>query len=423
MPDPRMDTPVNFGGYKLGKELGRGAFGIVYACVRESTGENFAAKAVDLRRLKLSCNVKVEVKRLQSEAKVLQRVPPHVNLVRFVEVLQEGEWLTFILELVTGGDLYSALVNLPCKGNKRPRFRETEARHIFRQLVNGLTLLHDQGIIHRDLKLENVLVARRRAVRTDVLLDIKIADFGLSKVTGEGHSEARSTVGSPRYMAPEIHASSAHDCRADLWSLGVLCYVLLSGQFPCQDGAGSVDQASLNSKVDQLNCSAEAQETVRGLLQKRPEARLSIEQLRRLPWLGKGGAITSSQGSNGSTASAASTVCKGRPNSLAAARPLVPRLVRRLSASTSTSSCKSKRPAVAGRGANGAGSRASAARGVSGGRRKAASGSEDAASTAKRLRSRTGHGASSAERLLFGRDEDAKVSRMTSQLEEAMASL
>merc|ERR1712003_549963 len=111
--------------------------------------------AVDLRRLRLSVDVGREVKKLQREAKILKKVPLHPNLVRFFDVVREGEWLYFLLELVAGGNLFSTLVRRP---GKRPKLQEAEARYVFRQLVDGLSLLHEHGIIHRDLKLENVLV-------------------------------------------------------------------------------------------------------------------------------------------------------------------------------------------------------------------------------------------------------------------------
>merc|ERR1712203_1176817 len=107
----------------------------------------------------------------------------------------------------------------------RPKLQEPEARYVSRQLVDGLALLQELGIIHRDLKLENVLVAKQVVKQGEVWLDIKIADFGLSKVVGDRYSDAQTLVGSPRYMAPEVLARGAHDFRADLWSLGVLMHV------------------------------------------------------------------------------------------------------------------------------------------------------------------------------------------------------
>merc|ERR1712093_869462 len=121
-----------------------------------------------------------------------------------------SEWLFFVLEFVAGGDLMKTMLKRP---GRRPRLLEIEALFVFKQLVEGLGWLHSQGVIHRDLKLENVLVVRAREVGTSpssLLLDVKITDFGLSRFVGPEFSEPRSTVGSPRYMAPEVKASGTH---------------------------------------------------------------------------------------------------------------------------------------------------------------------------------------------------------------------
>lgn len=289
-------TPLRFGSYTRGAELGRGASCRVFACKRvaedgaapasssRAPTERLAAKAVDLRRLRLSSAADRKLKLLRREAEILKRVPPHENLVRFVDTVLEGEWLFFVLERVDGGDLLAALMKRG--GEQRPKLTEAEALHIFRQLVEGLGFLHSQGVIHRDLKPENVLVSRTgKGPGACSLLDVKIADFGLSKVVGDGFSEARSTVGSPRYMAPEVVAGGgSYDVRADLWSLGILLFVLLDGRYPC-DGLPKVPQARLSAAIGRLQVGAQARSVVAGLLRLRPEERLTLADLRRHPWL------------------------------------------------------------------------------------------------------------------------------------------
>jgi serine/threonine protein kinase len=189
---------------------------------------------------------------------------------------------------------------------------EAEAQHIFRQLVEGLSFLHSQGVIHRDLKPENVLVAQtRRGPGGIALLDVKIADFGLSKIVGEGFSEARSTVGSPRYMAPEVLAAGgsvvgagAYDLSADLWSLGVLLHVLLDGRFPC-DGMPKVAQARIDGAVAKLEVTSQARSVVSGLLRLRPEDRLGADDLRRHPWLVAAAKYASASGTSATGAARA----------------------------------------------------------------------------------------------------------------------
>merc|ERR1711988_102682 len=107
---------------------------------------------------------------------------------------------------------------------------EHEVIPIFRQLVYGLQHLHSEAVIHRDLKLENVLVVQEGSAKKD--FKVKITDFGLSKEVGDGMSAACSMVGSPKYVAPEVLALGTHDFKADIWSLGILLFVLLGNRFP-----------------------------------------------------------------------------------------------------------------------------------------------------------------------------------------------
>jgi hypothetical protein len=121
-----------------------------------------------------------------------------------------------------------------------------------------------------------------------VLLDVKIADFGLSKVVGDGLSEANTTVGSPRYMAPEVVGKGVYDFRADIWSLGVLLYVLLDGRFPREEkfASAGVEQSELDAAVSKLPVGSDAQFAVRGILQANPEGRATFKQMRAHPWFG-----------------------------------------------------------------------------------------------------------------------------------------
>lgn len=279
-----QDVPEKFGAYTRSEELGRGAFAIVFGCKKAGTSSRLAVKAFDLRFLRTARNAEREVKKLQREAQILKQVPAHPNIVRFVDIVQESsDWLFFVLELVPGGDLMKWMVRRP---GKRPRLQEPEALFVFKQLVEGLGWLHEQGVIHRDLKLENVLISKVRQASSSLLcfLDVKITDFGLSRFVGPEFSEPRSTVGSPRYMAPEVKASGTHHLPADFWSLGILLTILLGGRFPC-DGLPHVPQATLDDAVKKLPASGFAQSVASGLLQLEPQARLNIIQLRKHIWL------------------------------------------------------------------------------------------------------------------------------------------
>lgn len=276
--------PINFGCYSLGEELGRGASGSVFLCQKRGSCEKYAAKAFDLRRLQLSADIDRDMKKIQREAEILRKLPPHPNVVRFNGVVHEENWLILLLELVTGGDLFSAMVSRP-KIDGRPRFKESEACFIFQQLVSGLGHLHSHGIIHRDLKLENVLVIEQRTnAQSELLLDVKLVDFGLSKIVGEGLSDATSTVGSPRYIAPEVLEKGVHDFRADLWSLGILMHVLVAGRYP-DDAPTRLSQSELEAIVRSLPVSEGMQAILMGLLQLQPSMRMTLESLQHSSWL------------------------------------------------------------------------------------------------------------------------------------------
>mmetsp|Transcript_85547 Transcript_85547/g.149122 ORF Transcript_85547/g.149122 Transcript_85547/m.149122 type:complete len:492 (-) Transcript_85547:15-1490(-) len=318
--------PMNFGCYSLGEELGRGASGSVFLCQKRGSCEKYAAKAFDLRRLQLSADIDRDMKKIQREAEILRKLPPHPNVVRFNGVVHEGEWLILLLELVTGGDLFSAMVSRP-KIDGRPRFKEGEACFIFQQLVSGLAHLHSHAIIHRDLKLENVLVIEQRTnAHSELLLDVKLVDFGLSKIVGEGLSDATSTVGSPRYIAPEVLQKGVHDFRADLWSLGILMHVLVAGRYP-DDAPTKLAQSELEAIVRTLPISEGMQAILIGLLQLQPSMRTSIESLQHSPWLAASvcpdnGSHRSSSSEVERTASEATTTSAASPSVKRARRAL-----------------------------------------------------------------------------------------------------
>ncbi|CAE6920188.1 unnamed protein product [Symbiodinium sp. CCMP2592] len=276
------EPPRYFHGYRRGRELGRGASGQVFVCHKKGTEGGFAAgfavKAVDLRRLHLQPNAEREEKKLSREVEILKRLPPHPNIVQLVDTFEEGEWFLLVLELVGGGDLYTVLTN-----REPPRLHEREAAFVLAQLAGGLAFLHGQGVIHRDMKLENVLVHGERRERPLILYTVKITDFGLSKAIGAGFSEARSTVGTRPYTAPEVLREDSHDFSSDLWCLGVLLFVLLAGHFPFSKIP--FKQEELQMIVGKLKISDTSKSVVLGLLQLEPRQRTDLATLSRHEWL------------------------------------------------------------------------------------------------------------------------------------------
>lgn len=282
--------PKAFGSYVRGKLLGKGAFAAVYACRKSDDEEQlFAVKAVDLQAMRLSGRGERELKKIQRESSILKRIKPHANVVRFVDLVEHDDWYLFILEYVQGGNLLESVT----KRRGSEPLKEHEVRCIFRQLVDGIAHLHNEAIIHRDLKLENVLVVQEGSSKKE--FKVKITDFGLSKEVGDGISAACSSVGSPKYVAPEVIAQGTHDFKADLWSLGILLFVLLGNRFPFDGNSQAAKEAQeeIDAELFRLPVSEPARSVLLGLLRIQADARLTLEQLKQHEWLSSASSVAS----------------------------------------------------------------------------------------------------------------------------------
>eukprot|EP00971_Amphidinium_carterae_P236096 4685457-Amphidinium_carterae.1 len=269
--------PRRFHGYRRGRELGRGATGQVFVCHKKGCAGGFAVKTVNMRGLQLRPNAEKEQQKVHREVAILKRLPEHRNIVQLVDAFEEGPWLLLVLELVGGGDLFTVLTARPTA-----QFKELEAAFVSYQLVDGISFLHEEGVVHRDMKLENVLVASEETTLREqqVLYTVKISDFGLSKCIGDGVSQARSTVGTKPYIAPEVLREGLHDFSSDLWCLGVLLHVLVSGKFPFDGETPS--QQEIQRLIDAVPDVGDAVRfLLHGLLQVEPSSRLGLEELGR----------------------------------------------------------------------------------------------------------------------------------------------
>eukprot|EP00930_Biecheleria_cincta_P056663 TRINITY_DN42734_c0_g1_i1.p1 TRINITY_DN42734_c0_g1~~TRINITY_DN42734_c0_g1_i1.p1 ORF type:complete len:731 (+),score=174.14 TRINITY_DN42734_c0_g1_i1:30-2195(+) len=288
--------PLAFSGdhVELGDVIGTGAQGKVYACQRSSTGERLAAKVIDARRFRLLAeDPELAARKLEAEVRIL-RDAQHDHCVGLHDIFRTRRWIFLVMERLEEGELFEQIV-------KRKHFSEFEAKYVMRQVIDGLAFLHSKKIVHRDLKAENVLVAKISEApppnEGSALFDVKIADYGLSKYQGEGEG-LRSLVGTPQYWAPEMLAQGpeTYDERVDLWSLGVLLYVMLRGAYPFKGEtanerirAGDYDL----SKGNWPKVSDEGKDLVRKLLQVNPDDRLSLEGCLQHLWLGGGGSLLS----------------------------------------------------------------------------------------------------------------------------------
>ncbi|KAJ0399437.1 hypothetical protein P43SY_005376 [Pythium insidiosum] len=225
------------GKYEIGKTLGEGTFGKVKYAVNTETGERVAIKyAVNTETgervaIKVLDKEKIQKQNMGAQIKKeisIMKMVRHKHVVVLKEVLASRTKIFIVLELITGGELFDKIVS-------EGRFSEDTARFYFRQLVDGVQYCHQNGngVCHRDLKPENLLL--------DENGDLKISDFGLSALYdggGEGGENSRAsllhtTCGTPNYVAPEVLADKGYDGRAaDVWSIGVILYVLLAGFLP-----------------------------------------------------------------------------------------------------------------------------------------------------------------------------------------------
>ncbi len=207
------------GKYEIGNTLGQGSFGKVKLATNTETGQQVAIKILDKEKIQKQ-NMGAQIKKEISIMKMVK----HSFVVKLYEVLASRSKIFIVLELVTGGELFDKIV-------REGRFDEKTARFYFRQLVRGVKYCHKAGVCHRDLKPENLLL--------DGDGNLKISDFGLSALyTGSTEDNSRATLlhttcGTPNYVAPEVLNDKGYDGRAaDVWSMGVILYVLLAGYLP-----------------------------------------------------------------------------------------------------------------------------------------------------------------------------------------------
>ena len=198
--------------YKIGAVLGTGTYGEVRLCYHRDSGESRAVK-IFKKQLYQS-----ELKRcnLISEITILKSLD-HPNIIRIYEFFEDSRRLYIVMEYCSGGELFGEII-------KRKNFNEIHAAQIMHQIFSALAYMHSKGIIHRDLKPENILLEEQHDV-----LNIKIIDFGTAVAT-EG-KKISGMIGTPYYIAQEV-VDGEYDVKADIWSAGVILYILLSGLPP-----------------------------------------------------------------------------------------------------------------------------------------------------------------------------------------------
>eukprot|EP01035_Chromulina_nebulosa_P018810 gene18810-24580_t len=256
--------------YRTTVTLGAGAFSTVKLAVNLDDSREVAVKIVSRTGLSEADDIA-----LKQEVEILMSLT-HPNIISCYDFYEEEKVYYVVLEYMEGGELFDRIV-------KKSVYSELEAREVVNTILNALKYCHDRDIVHRDLKPENLLLTRR-----DDDYDIKIADFGFASRKGELMS---TQCGTPGYIAPEILQREPYGKTVDMWSLGVITYILLGGYPPFQDK----NIRNLFSKIKRCeykfhpevwsNVSEEAKDFIRNLLIMPPSSRLTADTALAHPWI------------------------------------------------------------------------------------------------------------------------------------------
>jgi len=257
--------------YEITEELGRGAFSIVKLAIDKETGEKFAVKIIN------KTTIGQDMNRLATEIAILKQVQ-HPNVIVLKETIDTKNCLFIVTELVTGGELFDKIVELGS-------FTESKAAIVIRKMVSAIDYLHSKGIVHRDLKPEILLLKDDKDIT-----EIKIADFGLSKIVST-QVMMQTACGTPGYVAPEILLTKGYEKEVDLWSIGVITYILLCGFPPFyNDNIAELFEQIMKAEYDfpkeyWHSISKEAKDFVSKLLVADPHERMTSNEALEHPWL------------------------------------------------------------------------------------------------------------------------------------------
>lgn len=269
-----VEKLVRVGYYELEKTIGKGNFAVVKLATHVVTRTKVAIKIIDKTALD-----EENLTKIFRETAILKRLR-HPHITRLYQLMETNQTIYMVTEYASKGEIFDHLV---AKG----RMSETEAKRIFSQIVSAVMYCHSQGVVHRDLKAENLLL--------DQNLNIKLADFGFSNQFTEG-CQLSTWCGSPPYAAPELFQGLKYDGpKADIWSLGVVLYVLVCGSLPFD---GVTLQSLRNVVIDgkfriPYFMSQDCEHLIRHMLLVDPEKRYSVAQIVRHRWLAQAPTVDS----------------------------------------------------------------------------------------------------------------------------------
>ncbi|XP_057214823.1 calcium/calmodulin-dependent protein kinase (CaM kinase) II gamma 1 isoform X10 [Triplophysa rosa] len=259
--------------YQLYEELGKGAFSVVRRCVKKSTGQEYAAKIINTKKLSARDHQKLE-----REARIC-RLLKHPNIVRLHDSISEEGFHYLVFDLVTGGELFEDIV-------AREYYSEADASQCINQILESVNHIHQHDIVHRDLKPENLLLASKMKGAA-----VKLADFGLA-IEVQGDQQAWfGFAGTPGYLSPEVLRKDPYGKPVDIWACGVILYILLVGYPPFWDE----DQHKLYQQIkagaydfpspEWDTVTPEAKNLINQMLTINPAKRITSEQALKHPWV------------------------------------------------------------------------------------------------------------------------------------------
>ncbi|XWS66364.1 hypothetical protein CRYUN_Cryun05aG0193000 [Craigia yunnanensis] len=259
--------------YELGRELGRGEFGITYLCTDKETGDTFACKSISKKKLRAA----VDIEDVRREVDIMKHLPKHPNIVSLKDTYEDDNAVHLVMELCEGGELFDRII-------ARGHYTERAAAAVTKTIVEVVQMCHKHGVMHRDLKPENFLFANKKETAA-----LKAIDFGLSVFFKPGE-RFNEIVGSPYYMAPEVLKRN-YGPEVDVWSAGVILYILLCGFPPFwAETEQGVAQAIIRSVIEFKRdpwpkVSDNAKDLVRKMLNPDPKRRLAAQEVLDHPWL------------------------------------------------------------------------------------------------------------------------------------------
>ncbi|KAG7615971.1 putative CBL-interacting serine/threonine-protein kinase 4 CAMK-CAMKL-CHK1 family [Arabidopsis thaliana] len=289
MESPYLKSPekitgtVLLGKYELGRRLGSGSFAKVHVARSISTGELVAIKIIDKQKT-IDSGMEPRIIR---EIEAMRRLHNHPNVLKIHEVMATKSKIYLVVEYAAGGELFTKLIRFG-------RLNESAARRYFQQLASALSFCHRDGIAHRDVKPQNLLLDKQG--------NLKVSDFGLSALPEHRSNNGllHTACGTPAYTAPEVIAQRGYDgAKADAWSCGVFLFVLLAGYVPFDDA----NIVAMYRKIHKRDyrfpswISKPARSIIYKLLDPNPETRMSIEAVMGTVWFQKSLEISEFQSS------------------------------------------------------------------------------------------------------------------------------